>query len=62
MVRIQIGEEAPDFSVDSVNLGKITLKEYRGRNLLLIFSRYFGCPVCQLEFDELTELLNCTQS
>ncbi|MCX6643451.1 MAG: redoxin domain-containing protein [Candidatus Bathyarchaeota archaeon] len=57
MVRIQIGEEAPDFSIDSVNLGKVILKDFRGRKLLLIFSRYFGCPVCQLEFDELAELL-----
>jgi peroxiredoxin Q/BCP len=57
VVRIQIGEEAPDFSIDSVNLGKVTLKDFRGRKLLLIFSRYFGCPVCQLEFDELAELL-----
>jgi thioredoxin-dependent peroxiredoxin len=57
MVRVQIGEEAPDFSIDSVNLGKVTLKDYRGQKLLLIFSRYFGCPVCQLEFDELSEVL-----
>ena len=57
MVRVQIGEEAPDFSSDSVNLGKVALKDCRGRKLLLIFSRYFGCPVCQLEFDELAELL-----
>jgi len=57
MVRIQIGEEAPNFSMDSVNLGKVTLKDYRGQRLLLMFSRYFGCPVCQLEFDELTGLI-----
>ena len=36
-------------------MGKVSLGDYRGQNLLLNFSRYFGCPVCQMEFDELLE-------
>jgi peroxiredoxin Q/BCP len=51
------GESAPDFTAESVNMGKITLSEYRGQKVLLNFSRYFGCPVCQLEFDELREFM-----
>ena len=55
MVRVDVGDSAPDFSVDSVNMGPISLSDYTGRRVVLIFGRYFGCPVCQLDFDELLE-------
>jgi len=57
MPRLKPGDSAPDFTTESVNMGKITLSEYRGHKTLLNFSRYFGCPVCQLEFDELREFM-----
>jgi peroxiredoxin Q/BCP len=57
MPRVKPGDDAPDFTVDSVNMGRVTLSDYRGYKTLLIFSRYFGCPNCQLEFDELREFL-----
>jgi peroxiredoxin Q/BCP len=57
MPRVKPGDLAPDFTADSVNMGKITLSDFKGHKTLLIFSRYFGCPVCQLEFDELREFL-----
>ena len=49
------GDAAPDFIAESVNMGTIKLRNYHGGDVLLIFSRYFGCPVCQLEFDELLQ-------
>ncbi|MFA5869277.1 MAG: redoxin domain-containing protein [Candidatus Bathyarchaeia archaeon] len=55
MGRLRRGDAAPDFTRDSVNMGRVSLGDYRGQNVLLLFSRYFGCPVCQLEFDELLE-------
>jgi len=57
MPRVKPGDPAPDFTADSVNMGKVALSDLRGHKTLLIFSRYFGCPVCQLEFDELREFL-----
>jgi len=57
MHQVKTSDPAPDFTVDSVNLGRVTLSDFRGHKTLLIFSRYFGCPVCQLEFDELREFL-----
>jgi peroxiredoxin len=57
MPRVKPGDVAPDFAGDSVNMGSVTLNEFRGHKTLLIFSRYFGCPVCHLEFDELREFL-----
>ena len=53
MGRLKRGDTAPDFTHDSVNMGRVALGDYRGQEVLLNFSRYFGCPVCQLEFDEL---------
>jgi len=53
MARIGIGDLAPEFSLESVNMGTVSLKDYEGKRLVIIFGRYFGCPVCQLDFDEL---------
>jgi thioredoxin-dependent peroxiredoxin len=57
MPRLKPGVKAPDFTAESVNKGEIKLEQYKGEMVLLNFSRYFGCPVCQLEFDELSEFL-----
>jgi peroxiredoxin len=57
MPQVKPGDSAPDFTIESVNRGSVTLSDFRGYKTLLIFSRYFGCPVCQLEFDELREFL-----
>jgi len=53
MVKLKPGDTAPEFSLDSVNRGRVTLGEYKGRRVLLVFGRYFGCPVCQYDFDQL---------
>ena len=48
------GDEAPLFNLDSYNAGKINLGRLIGdQKLVLIFSRYFGCPICQVDFKEL---------
>lgn len=53
MARIGIGDLAPMFSLESVNMGTVSLKNFEDRRVVIIFGRYFGCPVCQLDFDEL---------
>jgi len=55
-MKVGIGDSAPGFSMDSVNKGKIELSSYSGASLVLVFGRYFGCPVCQDDFDALVEL------
>ena len=48
------GDEAPLFKLDSYNAGSINLASLIGdQKLVLIFSRYFGCPICQVDFKEL---------
>ena len=47
------GDEAPLFKLDSYNAGKIDLAEFKGKKVVLIFSRYFGCPICLVDFSTL---------
>jgi peroxiredoxin Q/BCP len=55
-MKIDVGDNAPDFSMESVNSGTVSLADYRGRKVVLVFGRYFGCPVCQDDFDALLEM------
>ncbi|MCK5670294.1 redoxin domain-containing protein, partial [Candidatus Bathyarchaeota archaeon] len=55
-MKVGVGDSAPGFSMDSVNKGKIEFSSYSGASLVLVFGRYFGCPVCQDDFDALMEL------
>jgi len=55
MARISVGDHAPDFTIESVNMGTVSLSSYKGERVVIIFGRYFGCPVCQLDFDDLLE-------
>jgi peroxiredoxin len=55
MGKLRQGDAAPDFTAESVNMGTVNLRDYHGARVLIIFSRYFGCPVCQFEFDELLQ-------
>jgi len=50
---IKEGDEAPLFKLDSYNIGAIDLIEFRGQKVVLIFSRYFGCPICLLDLSTL---------
>jgi peroxiredoxin len=48
------GDDAPLFKLDSYNAGEIELASIMGtQKIVLIFSRYFGCPICQVDFKEL---------
>ena len=53
---IKEGDKAPIFKLDSYNAGTIDLAELIGKQkIVLIFSRYFGCPICQLDLKTLLE-------
>ncbi|MBD3198093.1 MAG: redoxin domain-containing protein [Candidatus Lokiarchaeota archaeon] len=54
--KIKEGDPAPSFKIESFNSGMIDLSEEIGeQKLVLIFSRYFGCPICQLDWISLLE-------
>ncbi len=51
---LQDGDKAPIFKLDSYNAGTIDLAELIGKQkLVLIFSRYFGCPICLVDLNTL---------
>jgi len=55
---INVGDKAPLFKLDSYNAGAIDLATLIGKQkIVLIFSRYFGCPICQLDLKTLLERL-----
>ncbi len=47
------GDKAPLFKLDSFNLGPIDMAKFKGQKVVLIFSRYFGCNICQLDLKTL---------
>ena len=54
--KIKEGDIAPLFKLESYNAGIIDLEELIGeQKIVLIFSRYFGCPICQLDLNILLE-------
>ena len=54
--KIKVGDKAPHFKIESYNEGLIDLSGLIGdKKIVLIFSRYFGCPLCQLDFNILLE-------
>ena len=56
MDRLKVGDVAPEIAGNSVNLGFFKLSALRGKErVFLVFSRYFGCPLCQLDFKDLLE-------
>ncbi|MFX0070743.1 MAG: peroxiredoxin-like family protein [Candidatus Hermodarchaeota archaeon] len=53
---LKVGDKAPLFKIESYNAGLINLGELIGtQKIVLIFSRYFGCPICHLELNKLLE-------
>jgi len=52
---INEGDSAPLFKLESYNAGIIDLLELRKDKIVLIFSRYFGCPICQSDLKTLLE-------
>ncbi|MFX1419994.1 MAG: redoxin domain-containing protein [Promethearchaeota archaeon] len=50
---LEEGDKAPLFKLNSYNAGLIDLAKYKGQKVVLIFSRYFGCNICQLDLKTL---------
>lgn len=59
---VKVGTQAPVFTLESVNMGRVRLADYEKRRVVLVFGRYFGCPVCQMDFDDLIELSKKTET
>ena len=51
-MRLELEQAAPPFSVESAQGGTITLEQFVGRPLLLMFHRYAGCPMCNIRLHD----------
>lgn len=55
-VKLKVGDMAPLFKLESYNAGTVDLSELIGKQkIALIFSRYFGCPICQVDLKHLLD-------
>jgi peroxiredoxin len=53
---LKVGDKAPLFKLESYNAGMIDLsKVISSQKTVLIFGRYFGCPICQLDLNTLIQ-------
>jgi peroxiredoxin len=56
MERLKVGDKAPGLAADSVSMGPFKLSASKGKErVFIVFARYFGCSLCQLDFKELIE-------
>lgn len=52
--KLKIGDPAPELKTKSMKGTDFDLGSFKGKKpVVLVFSRYFGCPVCQSDFDAL---------
>jgi peroxiredoxin (alkyl hydroperoxide reductase subunit C) len=54
---LAIGTEAPDFTLKDQNGQPVTLSDYRGKNVLLVFFPLAFTGICQGELDEVRDNL-----
>jgi len=55
--KVTVGDPAPTFKLESYNAGTIDLSALMGKQkIVIIFSRYFGCPICQLDLSEVLQI------
>lgn len=53
---LKAGESAPEFNCMDDHRRSIRLEDFKGKPLVIEFSRYVGCPVCSLRLQELGRL------
>lgn len=51
-MRLQPLQPAPSFVVESAQCQNISLEQFAGRPLLLMFHRYAGCPMCNIRLHD----------
>lgn len=54
-MRLKPGDKAPSFSAETIEGKTISLKEFAGKPLLLMFYRYASCPMCNLRIRDFAQ-------
>lgn len=53
---VQVGDKAEDFTLKNLNDGRISLRDYIGKNVILLVFSTTWCPSCNKEIPELKKL------
>ncbi|MEM9462801.1 MAG: redoxin domain-containing protein [Myxococcota bacterium] len=51
--KLQVGDQAPDFTADTLDGNAVTLSDMRGQLVWLAFFRYAACPLCNFRVHQL---------
>ena len=54
-MKIKENQQAPLFSSKDVYGNEVKLSDFKGKKVLLMFNRNVGCPVCNLQYHQLSE-------
>ncbi len=54
-MKLKENEQAPNFITKDVYGKAINLEDYRGKKVLLMFNRNVGCPICNLQYNSLSQ-------
>lgn len=54
-MRLKPGDKAPSFSAETIEGKTISLQEFAGKPLLLMFYRYASCPMCNLRIRDFAQ-------
>jgi thioredoxin-dependent peroxiredoxin len=53
--KLKANDKAPEFELKSAKGETVSLSKYKGKNILLAFFRFAGCPVCNFRIHSLME-------
>lgn len=57
-MHLQVGQQAPQFSIADISDKQISLSDYRDKKVMLCFFRYAGCPMCNFQLSLLIARAN----
>lgn len=55
-MKVQNNQPAPDFKINDVYGNSISLSQFKGQKVHLIFYRFAGCPFCNLRFHQINKM------
>lgn len=51
--RLKVGDQAPEFEIETLDGSTVSLSEHRGKPVWLAFFRYAACPLCNFRVHQL---------
>ncbi len=55
-MKVENNQKAPVFTINDVYGNSISLEQFKGKKIHLIFYRFAGCPFCNLRFHQINQM------